>query len=186
MGDQDEKIVNVAKNVVLPFNPNKKSMLSGTATHIAFEVVISKLLRYVTKMENRSWTELVAIHALSQPFLGGFNFFKEATKIEKALENNKEVAATEKYPLMDQLKDGAKETPAVLVAMYIAATAQKGFAFPVFGIRDLMLVAAAKALSRVALTNVQDKLPPTLKDGVQVHETLMIRQKQESSIAKET
>ena len=181
----EESVVNVTKNVALPFNPAKKSMLSGTATHIAFEVIVSKLLRYVTKMENRTWTELIAIHALSQPFLGGLNFLEEAKIITAAENNNKaDKSAAEKYFLMDQLKDGAKESPAVLVAMYIVATANKGFAFPAFGVRDLMLVVAAKALSRVALTNVQSKLPKALKAGVLVHETLMVRQKAESSIAK--
>ena len=181
----EDKIINVPKNVLLPFNPNKRSMLSGTATHVAFEVVVSKLLRYVTKMENRTWTELIAIHALSQPFLGGFNFLDQAKDIELAKNNNKaSKGEAEKYFLMDQIKDGAKESPAVLVAMYIAATANKGFAFPAFGIRDVLLVVAAKALSRVALTNVHDKLPESLKKGIVVHEQLMAIQKASSSIAK--
>ena len=181
----DEKIMNVAKNVVLPVNPQKKSMISGTAAHIAAEVIVSKLLRYVTKMENRTWMELTAIHTLSQPFLGGLNFFDDAKLMSNADNNNKaDVGADRKYFLMDQIKDGAKESPAVLVAMYIAATAQKGFAFPSFGIRDLMLVVAAKALSRVLLTNVKSKLPQTLGDGLVVHDQLMQHQKAGSSLAK--
>jgi len=181
----DEKIVNVAKNVALPFNPNHTSMLSGTATHIAAEVIVSKLLRQVTGMENRGWLELTAIHALSQPFLGGFNFFENEKALLNVANNNiAEQPAANKYPLMEQVKDGAKESPAVLVAMYIAATAQKGFAFPSFGVRDLMLVVAAKALSRVLLANVHSKLPETLNKGLIVHDTMMINQKAASSIAK--
>ena len=181
----EEKIVNVAKNVVLPVNPNREKMISGTATHIAAEVIVSKLLRQVTGMEQRGWMELAAIHTLSQPFLGGFNFFENEKELLKVANNNVARATPEnKYPLMDQVKDGAKESPAVLVAMYIAATAQKGFAFPSFGVRDLMLVVAAKALSRVLLANVHSKLPDTLHKGLIVHDQMMVRQKASSSIAK--
>ena len=181
----EEKIMNVAKNVILPVNPNRKFMLSGTATHIAAEVIVSKLLRQVTGMEQRGWMELTAIHTLSQPFLGGFNFFENEKDLAKVANNNKpNETAENKNTLMDQVKDGAKESPAVLVAMYIAATAQKGFAFPSFGVRDLLLVVAAKALSRVLLANVHSKLPTTLHDGLIVHDQMMVRQKASSSIAK--
>ena len=62
----EEKIVNVAKNVVLPVNPNREKMISGTATHIAAEVIVSKLLRQghgngTTRLDGaRSYPHIIA------------------------------------------------------------------------------------------------------------------------------
>ena len=63
MGDS---IQNVPKNLIVPFDFRKESVLSGTVTAIAFETIVSKMLRQLTGIQKKGWGELAFIHTIAQ------------------------------------------------------------------------------------------------------------------------
>ena len=69
-----ETAQNVFRNAVAPVDPTGQdgaNRILGTAEYVAVEVAVSKIVRAVLKMENRSVWDLFWIHLLSVPFLGG-------------------------------------------------------------------------------------------------------------------
>jgi hypothetical protein len=57
------------------------------------------------------------------------------------------------------LKDGARGIPAVLAAQWVYNTASRGFHVPWFGMKDLLITAGSKAITRPLTYSVRDKLP---------------------------
>ena len=66
-----ESAQNILSNAVIPLDFRRDRQLIGTAEYIAAEVLVSKIIRTVLKMEDRPITELAFVHLLSIPFLGG-------------------------------------------------------------------------------------------------------------------
>ena len=115
-------------------------------------------------MEQRGWVELGVIHLLSQPFLGALFFGVNPNEVSNST-------------AMQAAQDGAKETPAVLIAAYILQTSQKGFAFPSVSIRDILITLASKIGTRVIITQAFNSIPTFMQDGFGQHEALINAQK---------
>ena len=100
-----ESIMNIGKNAILPFDPRKMKLGLGSAEYIALEVFVSAVVRKIMKAP-KGYMELVAIHAISLPFMGGAVGF---------VDNNADIA---KSPAQygELFMDGAKGVPAVLLA----------------------------------------------------------------------
>jgi hypothetical protein len=128
---------NIAKNAILPFNPMKYMLAIGSAEYVAWEVLISVIVRALLGFSKKSVMELVQVHAVSLTFMGGAQGFMEAPGDFNA-------------SLLTQLKDGAKGIPAILLAKYSVDTCYKGFHIPGQGwtISDTLIEAASKAISR--------------------------------------
>ena len=62
--------MDVLKNATNPFFGSTRIAM-GNAQIVAAEVLVSKLLRKILGMENRSFAYLVAVHATSLPLVGG-------------------------------------------------------------------------------------------------------------------
>ena len=62
--------MDVFKNVTNPYFGSTKIAM-GNAQLVAAEVIISKLLRKVLGMQDRSFGYLTAVHAASLPLIGG-------------------------------------------------------------------------------------------------------------------
>ena len=116
-----DAVKNVFNNAVAAVDFRKEKQLVGTVEYVAVEVLVSKIVRSVLGMENRSIAELGFIHLLSIPFMGGAG---------APFGNVVAVQNTDGY--FQAIKDGAKGVPAVLVAQWILNTAYKGFHFPWF------------------------------------------------------
>ena len=164
MSAEDDRIMNVFWNALAPVDFSKSAQVQGTLSHVAAEVLLSKLLRRVLKMEQRGFMELGVIHLLSQPFLGGLFFGANLHDVSNS-------------SVMEAAQDGAKQTPAVLVAGYIVATSQKGFALPSFSIRDILITLASKIGTRVILTQAINSIPTFIQNGLGQHDALVVAQK---------
>ena len=164
-------VTNVAWNILDPFIGKAQGQLQGVAQHVITEVAVSKTLRWLMKWENRSFFDLAIIHTVSQPFLGALFFGADIQGINQNPSNVQ--AAT----------DGAKQTPAVLVAAYILASAQKGLHIPSFSLRDLGITVVSKALSRVVVNNVNSSMSPAMQQATAAHDNMVSKQKRNSRIA---
>ena len=129
--------INIPQNAILPFDVRRYKLALGSAEYIAIEVIISKLIRTLLKVNTKSWVELATVHAVSLPYMGGAAGF---TGPPGSLEDT----------FTNQLIDGAKGIPAVFLAQYTVDTGRRGFHVPFtkWGLTDVFISAASKALSR--------------------------------------
>ena len=169
-----EAVTNVGWNLLDPFTGKAQGQLQGVAQHIVTEVAVSKTLRWLMKWENRSFFDLAIIHTVSQPFLGALFFGQDIVGINTNPGN------------MQAATDGAKQTPAVLVAAYILASAQKGLHIPSFSLRDLGITVVSKALSRVVVNNVNSSMSVPMQQATAAHDNMISKQKRNSRIAAST
>ena len=166
-----EQAQNVLSNAIAPVDFRKAKQLVGTVEFVAVEVLVSKIVRTVLRMENRGLMELAWVHLLSIPFMGG---------AAAPFGNIRATSATGGYG--QAAVDGAKGIPGVLIAQWIIATASKGFHFPWFNLKDLLITAGSKALSRPLVYSVIDKLPPDAAAGFAVLDALFQNQVNKSNI----
>ena len=163
---------NVFSNIILPVDPRKSKVLVGTAQYVALEVLVSKLARRFIKSENKSFPELIFVHTLSLPFMGGAAGFVDPNSDFK-----------EKPEYGELFTDGAKGIPAVLLAQWVINTFAKGLHFPWFNMRELMITAGAKILTRPIAGALYPYMPASLQDGNIMINNVLKRQAQTSSFA---
>ena len=157
-----EAVSNVLWNVTEPFTGKAEGQLQGTVQHIVTEVLVSKALRFILKWENRGFLELATIHAVSQPFLGGLFFGDNIRSLGQSPSN------------IEAATDGAKQTPAVLIAAYIMASAQKGLHL------HLGVTLISKVVSRVVANNLYASLSEPMQQATVAHDTMVAIQKRNS------
>ena len=131
------KSQNIVTNAIMPFNPMRFQLAIGSVEYVAWEVIVTKLLRTLLGYSKKSVFELLQVHAVSLTFMGGAQGF---------------VGAPGSFDddLFTQLQDGAKGIPAVLLAKYTIDTCYKGFHVPFssWSMADITISAASKAISR--------------------------------------
>ena len=169
-----QAVSNVGWNLLDPFMGKRTGQLQGTAQHIVTEVAVSKTIRWLMKWENRSILDLTIIHTVSQPFLGALFFGEPIRSLGQSPSN------------MEAATDGAKQTPAVLIAAYILASAQKGLHIPSFSLKDLGITLVSKALSRVVANNVFGSMSVPMQQATVAHDTMIAIQKSNSRIVGAT
>ena len=169
-----EQAQNVLSNAIAPIDFRKGKQVVGAAEYVALEVAVSKIVRTVLKMEHRGFLELAWIHAVSIPFMGGLGapFGKNAHLLDAGDDGGYTAA----------FKDGAKGIPAVLAAQWVIATAYKGFHFPWFTMKDLLITAGSKTITRPIAYSVVSNLPKDMADGLIVLDALVARQVDASNL----
>ena len=150
-----EIATNIFSNAVTPFDPRKLKLVFGSAEYIAAEVFVSKIARKIMKAD-RSWTDLILVHAISLPFMGGASGYSAAVGDVK----------TSDYSA--SFIDGAKGVPAVLAAQWVLNTFSKGFHFPWFNMKDLLITAGAKVITRPIIKSVVAYLPKDAADSLAI------------------
>ena len=173
--------LNILTNIDLPYDFRRTKLLLGSLEYIAFEVVVVKMLRKIMRADNLGWARLSYIHALSLPFMGGAaGFFDENNGYTGPRQKDqKEVAFT------DQLMDGAKGIPAVLLAQWILDSFAKGFHAPWFNMKDLLITAGTKALTRPLIGFIFTYLPEAAQDNLLVVDEMIKRQRFFSTLKSE-
>ena len=156
-------ITNVLNNTILPFDVRKADLLGGSLQLITVEVLVAKVIRKILNMGNRGVLELAFIHAVSLPMMGGFQAA---------------FGAPRKYGMnhMQAFQDGAKGIPAVFAAQYITNVANKGFSIPKVSVKEILVTAASKMLSKPLINVMFAKLPKAIKDNFEIEN--MMEQKQ--------
>ena len=168
-----ETATNVFNNAIAPVDFRVENRVLGTAEYVAVEVAVSKIVRAVLKMENRTVWDLFWVHLLSVPFMGGLG---------AVIGDPVSVQATDNYT--QAFKDGAKGIPAVLAAQWVVATASRGLHVPWFGMKDLIITAGSKIISRPLVFSVYTKLPAQASDALAVIDALIQRQSLASNIRR--
>ena len=141
----DKKISNVFKNAILPLDFRKGKVVQGTIVYVAAEVLVSKVLRRFMKADNKSFMELAAVHTISLGIMGGTTSVMSMEDGYGSKEFSKKI------------KGGAMGIPALFIAQYIYNTFGKGFHMPFWSMKDALIMAAAKILTRPLLSMVYDK-----------------------------
>ena len=168
------KVLNIPSNAVLPFNPMRTKLAIGSAEYVAIEVIVDKLLRKLMRFRNKSFMELAYIHAVSLSFMGGASAFAGA-------------AGDYDANLTQQIKDGAKGIPAVLLAKWVVDTCYRGFHTPFtkWDMGDIAISAASKTLSRplFSLLYPYVKKVPALAEPLQINNEMIRRQANRGMLA---
>ena len=128
---------NIVVNGFLPWNPLDPNKAFGTVQYVAWEVIVTKIFRRLLNFPQKSFADLIQVHAVSMAFLGGAGApFGDVGGLDQTV--------------IENLKDGAKGIPAVLLAQYTVDTFKRGFHVPGRGwtMSDVFASAAAKTISR--------------------------------------
>ena len=168
------RVTNIGANAILPFNPLRANLAIGSLEYVAIEVFMSKLLRILLKMDTKSIFELATVHAVSMSFMGGAQGFME-TPGNIATDG-----------IFKQLTDGAKGVPAVLLAQWTVDTMNMGFHAPFtkWSLRDILVSAAGKALSRPVFSLIYPYLPTPVRDPFDLTSDMVARQVSRSTMRR--
>ena len=171
MSDPKEGYSNVFWNAIQPYNFNYDNQLAGAATIVASEVLVGWVIRKVMKAP-KPVLEMAYIHALSLPFLGGLAGYQEEPSFRTSKPSGeKRGETTQGYG--HQLAAGAKGIPAVILAQYIVASFTRGFHVPWFNLKDILITAAAKAVTAPLLFALAESMPESLADVLEVMQQLV-------------
>ena len=160
----------VVNNATAPFITST-DVAAGNAQRLVLEVLMSKILRKVLRMQDRSFMYLAAVHGISLPMLGGF---------QGALVT----PGTLVSPQMDQLKEAAAAVPAVYMSEYVVNTSSIGFHVPRPNLRDALVTAAAKVLTRPLISNTFTYLPNAVAQNFGAAFTVQKLQNQTSRLKR--
>lgn len=168
-GIEFKKVANIPKNAIAPFKTGLLFM--GSAEYVALEVVVDMMVRmimgsFVRGVSRRSVADLVAIHSLSLPLVGGAAGAFEAVKDEDS-------------GVQDQFMDGAKGVLGMFLAQYVYGMTCKGFYVPRPNITDAIISAAAKTLTRPLNATIATYAPVQMKQAINaVTQVVRAQQKQ--------
>ena len=140
--------MDVAKNSVLPLTASTQAAM-GNAQRVVLEVLMSKILRKVLRMQDRSFLYLTAVHTISLPLIGGL---QAVVTDEKNFNQSN----------LQQIQAAAASVPGVYAAEYVVNTSNVGFHVPRPNLRDALITAAAKILTRPLIGNTVAYLPGAL------------------------
>lgn len=160
-----EGYTNILENAVQPVDLRKFQQVFGAAEYVAFEVLISYFARYLFKVEKRTLMELIAIHTVSIPLLGGLSAFV----------NNNSGFGYE-APFADLAADGAKGIPAVFASQYICNTALQGLHAPRLNFQDILVTSAAKLVTRPIVSFLYPMLGDTFRSNLDIIDEVINRQ----------
>ena len=166
-----ENFMNVPLNLVAPFASTDR--IGGAAMLVTAEVITAKILRKFISAPAISWAELAFIHLVSLPFLGGpVGFFDVNTPLTDS-------------DFQKSAMDGLKGVPAVLLSQFIVSTANVGYHVPKFNMRDVLVTAAAKVLTRPLLQMTKGFFPKELTAQLKVMNRIVQKQAKISIVSKE-
>jgi hypothetical protein len=95
---------------------------------------------------------LAAVHGLSFPIIGGF----QGAIVQPGRLNDSQ---------MTQLQSAAASVPAVYASEYVVNTSSVGFHVPRPNLRDALVTAAAKVLTRPLISNTITYLPQAVAEN---------------------
>ena len=173
-GTKASDVLNIPRNAIAPFKTGLLAM--GSFEYIVMEVIVDMVVRMlvgsvVRGVSRKRIMDLVAVHTLSLPIMGGlaggFNTYHD-----------------ESATFVDHLGDGAKGILAVYTAQYVHGISCSGFYIPRPGALDAIVTAAAKTLSRPLNAMLAQYAPDQVKHAIKAV-TEVIRTQQNQSLLKD-
>jgi hypothetical protein len=170
----DKSIVNVAHNIAHPvYGPEKDAgRVIGTSFSVAMEVLVESIVRKFAMGQKQTIMRTAIKHMISQPFHGGLAPFGEKWT------NAGDATYTQSF------MDGAKGVPAVLFAQYIMNVFDRGFHIPAIDIKELLVTAGTKTITRPLMATVYKWLPKTVTDQLAVLDAIYNAQRDASNFGK--
>ena len=169
--------MNTFDAAVTPVDFRNATVVGGAASHVGLEVLVSYLARRVFGIEKRTILELTAIHGISVPLAGGLSGFADSAHPLRL-----------QAPMGDQFMDGAKGIPGVFAATYIVNTFLSGIHAPGINVKDILVTAASKILTRPLMSMLYPNLGDSFRNGQDAIEETFQKQREQSALrtAKET
>ena len=141
-------LTTVIENGLQPIDIRKTKNVFAGAEIILSEALVSYLARWTFGGEKMSFMKLVMLHAIANPLHGG---------IEETLGAAEVTYKGGEYT--DQFAKSVSNIPGVFVAQYIVNTPDKGIRMPGFSLKDVLLTAGSKIVTRPILKFLYDNGP---------------------------
>jgi len=176
--------MDVFKNASNPYIGGTR-IVAGNAQLVVAEVIVSKLLRKILGMSNRSFGYLAAVHTASLPLIGGMQApFSRPVGYGATVFKSASPSTTVGTNL-DILKGAAASVPAVWAAEYIVNTTGAGFHIPKPSIRDALMTAASKMLTRPLIgMSINTILPQAMRHNFEEAQSLEMKYNLASNIRR--
>ena len=138
----------VIENGLQPIDIRKSKTVFAGAEVILSEALVSYLARWTFGGEKMSFLKLVMLHAIANPLHGG---------IEENIGADEVTFKDGDYT--DQFTKSASNLPGVFIAQYIVNTPDKGLRVPGFSLKDVLLTAGSKMVTRPILKFLYENGP---------------------------
>ncbi len=171
MATEPDQWSNVLSNAVLPVDVRKPTQVGGALSYVGLETMVSYIFRRVFKVAPRSVLELVAIHSLSLPFVGGLSTFADS-------EDGQGLRA----PMGAQFMEGAKGIPGVFAGVYLANTFLDGLHVPRLDFKDILITAASKIATRPLTSLAYPYLGASFRNGQDAVRSSVALQRRQSRL----
>jgi len=163
--EKEGTVQNMFDQAVAPIDFRKTEIVMASVEYVAFEVLSDYLLRWLFKLKRNPFVQTAVMHAVSIPFVGGASAFFNGIH-----------TLGYEAPWGDVIFDGAKGTPALWAAQFVVQTSLTGFHFPKVEFKDLAVLLASKALSRVIIAGAWSYLPDQVRDSLDLLENAFQKQ----------
>ncbi len=164
-------MTNILSNAIVPIDVRKGKVFQGSVIYVAAEVAVSQLLRTIMSAPRKSFAELTAVHTLSLGIMGGANapLKKKHTGYGG--------------PFTEGLMNGAMGIPALYIAQYIYNTFFRGFHLSFWSMKDTLIMAAAKILTRPILDKLYSRAK-FIQNGLDAQASLEAHQSEASNLKR--
>ena len=172
MAELITQLTTIGENGLGVYNPVRKDMrIVGVLEYVAAEVLVSKIFRSFINAPS-TWTNEMFIHLLSLPFIGGLG---------APYDDGSPVKTADSYAA--QFEHASRGIPAVFAAQYIASTfGGAGFFHMRFDMKDMLITAGAKLMTRPLLATIQSMLPKDAMAQADVLQELFAQQAKASNL----
>ena len=157
--------MNIVSNAFNPIDFRDGTATFGNAEVIFLEALTSYLMRWTFGTEKTGFFKLMLIHALAAPLHGGIK-----QKISK------ETPTGYDKPYTEQLSKGMYGIPAVYLSQYIVNTPNSGIRLPGISIKDAMITAASKLVTKPIVKLLYNNGPDMLKKNLRAQTMTEIKQ----------
>ena len=144
--------------------------IQGTLEYVAIEVLIGQAIRKIIFGLPYNWMDAAETHLYSVPMIGQMNFGQPFAVPDRT--------GKEPSKAMDNMTDGAKAIPGVLVGYIAHKVRENGIQIPAFANKEVLALMMGKVLSRVLKGFVFSSLPSDAQTALLVVNSLMNRQQE--------
>ena len=163
---------NILSNALNSIDVRDGKAFFGNAEVIFLEALTSYLMRWTFGTEKEAFFKLVLIHALAAPLHGG---------IQQQISKEQPTGYNQDYT--KQLSKGMYGIPAVYMSQYVVNTPSSGIRLPSISIKDALITAASKLITKPVVKLLYANGPDQLKTNLNAQAMTEIQQFNASAAA---
>ena len=140
-----------------------------------FEVLVDMILRRIIRAPTRRLFDLIMIHTISLPLMGGFSAI-----------TGSESQSWGSGDIMSHTKDGVYGVPAVFAAQYIVSSFSQGVHIPgKFSVRDILVTVISKTATKPLIKAIWKFLPKAMvQDSLEAVNSMIVAQQRRSNLRR--